>query len=207
MADHPTSCSACYEDFTTAQENDRLVGRQLSCGHAACTACLEELLDDGEICCPECFEMTATGLVAELPALTPAVAEPEPEPAPAPAPAPAGGGGGALAAFMSTTRSAAPSPAASGGGSKLSSFMSSNPSAAPAAAAAAADDGDAREAGAAVPSYVRERTLTTTISGAEYEQLERQLEGAADALEGASFSEGRLQLAGPGDAESDRFAP
>ena len=62
-------CCVCYEDFTRADVNDRLVGRQLSCGHEACTTCLEDVFDDGEICCPECFASTETASVEALPSV------------------------------------------------------------------------------------------------------------------------------------------
>ena len=101
-------CCVCYEDFTRADVNDRLVGRQLSCGHEACTTCLEDVFDDGEICCPECFASTETASVEALPSVDAdeaAVSEP------------------AVADFApAAARAAAPA-------SKLSSFLSATPAA------------------------------------------------------------------------------
>ena len=62
MDELPTDCPVCYESFRSADDDENLVGHRLpTCGHYACAACLSDLLDDGEICCPTCFEMNAVG--------------------------------------------------------------------------------------------------------------------------------------------------
>ena len=57
-------CPVCYETF--ADQPDTLQPRQLTCGHIACTGCLEAELCDGEITCPECFTQTQVAAIADL---------------------------------------------------------------------------------------------------------------------------------------------
>ena len=61
------SCGLCYELF--ANDPPALVPRRLTCGHIACTRCLEGEWDEGEVTCSECFAQCACESISALPAL------------------------------------------------------------------------------------------------------------------------------------------
>ena len=63
-----SSCSVCYEAFANEPEN--LMPRRLRmCDHIACTGCLRDAWDDGEVTCSECFAASQCSSVSDLTAL------------------------------------------------------------------------------------------------------------------------------------------
>ena len=60
-----SSCSVCYETYANEPEN--LVPRRLpACSHVACTGCLRDAWDDGEVTCSECFAASQCGSATDL---------------------------------------------------------------------------------------------------------------------------------------------
>ena len=61
----PLACQICFESY--AREPENLVPRRLpACSHIACTGCLRDAWDDGEVTCSECFAASQCGSATDL---------------------------------------------------------------------------------------------------------------------------------------------
>jgi len=63
-----SECPVCYEELSN--DDPSHAPRRLDCNHIVCTTCIVPLIDDGELCCPECFSTQKCAHVESLAAVS-----------------------------------------------------------------------------------------------------------------------------------------